>query len=146
MTETDKFHSIWEYQVTFSDCDPAKIAYYPRMIEWFDWAGEHMFREVGLPWHEHFGDDDLNGMPMTDIKVLFHYPCRFGDKIRIKSWIDSFEAKRFTIKHELYKGERLAAESREIRAWIITDTTTSRGIRAIPVPDRIQRMFHRPVE
>ena len=31
------------YKVMFSDCDPAKIVFYPKYFQWFDIATQKMF-------------------------------------------------------------------------------------------------------
>src|SRR5687767_8055658 len=93
--------STFRHQVTFSDCDPAQLAYYPRMFEWFDWSTERLFRSVGLHWEEFFMKDGRAAMPLLDISAQFTYPCRLGDHITITTWIDTFAGSRFTVKHEL---------------------------------------------
>lgn len=140
-----KIHrTTYKHRVAFSDCDPAQMAYYPRMLEWFDHSTDHLFRSVGLKWEEMFPRNAPQGMPMLDISVQFKYPCRFGDLIAIESWIDAFEGRKFTIKHEMKNGKHLAAACREHRAWVLLDPVAPRGIKAIPVPDDIRKLFHRP--
>jgi hypothetical protein len=41
-------------------------------------------------------------------------------------------------------GEHLAATCREHRAWVVLDPGSPRGIKAVPVPDTVRRLFHRP--
>jgi YbgC/YbaW family acyl-CoA thioester hydrolase len=135
--------ATFRHQVTFSDCDPAHLAYYPRMMEWFDWSTEHLFRSVDLHWEKMFMHDGMGGMPLLDISVQFTYPCRFGDHIAITTWIDAFEGRRFTVKHELKNGPHDAGRCREYRAWVMLAPESPRGIRAVPVPEEIRRKFHR---
>jgi 4-hydroxybenzoyl-CoA thioesterase len=133
----------FRHRVTFSDCDPAHMAYYPRIMEWFDHSTDHLFRSVGLRWEKMFKDNDPAGMPLLDISVQFKFPCRFGDLVAIESWIDSFEGRKFTVKHEMKNGDNLAAVCREHRAWVILDPGSPRGIKAVPVPAAIRALFHR---
>ncbi|MCW5771770.1 MAG: acyl-CoA thioesterase [Rhodospirillaceae bacterium] len=140
-----KIHrTVYQHRVTFADCDPAQMAYYPRMLEWLDRSTDHLFRSVGLCWEEMFPRNEPQGMPMLDISIQFKYPCRFGDRISIESWVEAFEGRKFTIKHEMKNGENLAAECREHRAWVVLDPGSARGIKAIPVPDEVRKLFHRP--
>ena len=71
-------------------------------------------------------------------------PCRFGDVVSIETWIDAFEGRKFTIRYEMTNGEHLAATCCEHRAWVLPDPDSPRGLRAIPVPDEIRKLFHRP--
>lgn len=137
-----KIKSVFEYQVTFSDCDPANMVYYPRILEWMDWSTEKLFRSVGWPWHEHFGVDGMGGLPLLDIQVSFTHPCRFGDQIGITTWIDAFEGRKFTVRHEMVNSGILAAECREYRAWVIQEAGSPKGLRAVPVPQEVQELFH----
>lgn len=146
MQETDKFKSVFEYQVTFSDCDPAELAYYPRIIEWLDWSSEHMWRRVGMPWHEFFNKDEMGGMPLLDVQVSFRFPMRFGDELTITTWIDAFQARTFTVKHTIHNKGHLAAECTEKRAWVVRDPDAEKGARAVPFPEELRRLFHRPAE
>lgn len=136
---------LYRHKVTFSDCDPAHMAYYPRILEWFDWSTEALFRSVGLHWEKMFGQGGMGGLPLLDIAVSFTYPCRFGDDIEILTWIDAFEGRKFTVRHEMTNatgGRAPAARCREFRAWVVLDPASPRGIKAAPVPAEIQKLFH----
>lgn len=140
----DKFTSVFDYQVTFSDCDPASLAYYARIIEWCDWSNEKLWREAGLPWHKFFNKNGMGGMPLLDVHISFHFPMRHGDHLKITSWVDVFDGRTFTVRHEIMNGDHLSAKSAEKRAWVVAEPETEKGIRAVPVPDEVQRAFHRP--
>ena len=140
-----KFVAVFKHRVTFADCDPAHLAYTPRIMEWFDWSAEHLWRSADLHWDRFFMKDGMGGLPLLDISVQFKYPCRFGDFVEIESWIDEFRAKTFTIRHKLWNatnGRRLGAESREVRTWARIDPAAPNGMRAAPVPDEVRRKFH----
>jgi 4-hydroxybenzoyl-CoA thioesterase len=145
MSEVDKVKSIFDYQVTFSDCDPAQMAYYPRIVEWCDWAHEKLWRSVGYAWHDYFQTEDLDGLPLLGITYSFHFPMRFGDKLRITSWIDSFEGRKFTVAHEIMNGEHLSAKAQELRTWAVPAPDSPKKIKATPVPEAVRRLFHKPV-
>jgi 4-hydroxybenzoyl-CoA thioesterase len=66
-------------KVRFADCDPAGIAYYPRLVEhvngvvedWFDGPLGYSFRDM----HETQG----RGIPTVSLKVDFLRPAELGD-------------------------------------------------------------------
>lgn len=136
--------TTYRHRVTFADCDPAQMAYYPRILEWLDQSTDHLFRSVGLKWEEMFPRNEPQGLPMLDISIQFKYPCRFGDLISIASWVEAFEGRKFTVRHEMMNGENLAAVCREHRAWVMLDPGSPRGIKAVAVPEDIRALFHRP--
>lgn len=145
MTEIEKVKSVYRHQVTFSDCDPATIVYFVRIVQWCDWASEHLWKSVGKPWHSFFYRDGMMGQPLLDVHLSFHAPARHGDEIEITSWIDAFEGRTFTIRHEIRKGDALIGECTEKHAWVVADPDSEKGIRAVSVPDEVRALFHRPV-
>lgn len=66
------------YPVRFADCDPAGIAFYPRLMEmgnnlveeWFDRALDLSFRRMHL-------DGDI-GVPTVHLEVDFRRPAQLG--------------------------------------------------------------------
>ena len=132
------------YQVSFSDCDPADMAYYPRIIEWLDWAGENMWREAGHPWHDFFNKDGMRGMPMLEFNVAFSHPMRFGDTLAITTWIEAFEGRSFVCRHEIHNGDILCASATERRAWVVDAPESPKKIKAAPFPEELRPIFHPP--
>jgi YbgC/YbaW family acyl-CoA thioester hydrolase len=145
VADIEKLKSVFDYQVTFSDCDPAALSYYGRIIEWCDWSTEKMWRDAGLPWHTFFNRDGMGSMPLLDVHISFHFPMRHGDKLKITTWIEEFSGRTFTTRHEIMNGEHLSATSAEKRAWIVPAPETEKGIKAVQVPGEVQATFHKPV-
>ena len=130
-----------ERMVNFADCDPAQIVYYPRFYDWFDRATEAMFRSVGIAIEELYKGDQCNGMPLIETSAKYMFPCRFGDTVEIESWIDDFDGKRFTVRHDVHNRGRHAVEGREVRVWVVQDPERPAGIRAVPVPPEVLAKF-----
>ena len=103
-----------------------------------------MWRAVGFAWHDFFHKDGMNGMPLLDVNISFHFPMRHGDKLTFKTWLDRVEGRTFTVRHEIYNGEHLAAKSAEMRAWVVLAPEREKGLKAIPMPDDVQALFRRP--
>ena len=60
-----------EFTVDFSDCDPARIVFYPRYFDWFDRATERLFRERGMAWPQLWAQYRLAGFPIVDAGAKF---------------------------------------------------------------------------
>ncbi len=129
------------YRVGFGDCDPARIIYYPKYFELFDRAAELLFDSVGLPWHELYGKDGVNGLPLLDASANFRMAVKFGDTLEIESWIEEWRRKTFLIRHDVFKDGALAVEGRELRAWAVDDPERPNGIRADVVPVSVKALF-----
>lgn len=124
--------------IGFGDCDPAQIVYYPRFFEMFDRNTEEMFRSHGVIWQKLHGDGEFSGMPLLDIHTNFKARVPMGETIEIQSWVDEFRGKTFLVRHEIYNGDVLCCESRELRAYVIFDSRTEAGVRAVPMPEDLQ--------
>lgn len=70
------------YPLRFSHCDPAGIAYYPRLLELCDNAIEEWTGDViGVPRHVMEGEQ-RRGTPAVSLQIRFARPCRHGDQLR----------------------------------------------------------------
>lgn len=131
--------------VNLADCDVAQIVYYPRFYEWFDRNTEMMFTAAGFAWHEMLSKDGqdggFKGMPLVDTSARFIFPCRYGDEVRLESWIEEWKGRTVIVLHEIYNQGRLAVEGREVRVWAVRDTSRDAGIRAAPIPEEVIARF-----
>lgn len=118
-------------KVRWGHTDPAGIAFYPRIFEWFDTGSDELFRALGLGWRELFPDERIAGLPIVEAGCRFLAPVRFGDEVTIVSTITRVQAKTFRVEHELSVGETRCATGYEVRAWVEHDGNRFRA-RAIP--------------
>ena len=124
--------------INFADCDPAQIVYYPRFFEMFDRNTENMFRSLGVHWEKLLGVGDFSGMPLLDVHDNFKVPVSMGQTVEIQTWIDEFRGKTFVVRHELYNADVLCCAGRELRAYVVRDSSREAGVRAAPMPDALQ--------
>lgn len=131
--------------VNLADCDVAQIVHYPKFYDWFDRNTEMMFRAAGFAWHRMLsaGSEDgaFKGMPLVDTSARFLFPCRFGDEVRVESWIGEWTGRTVVVLHEVYNRDRLAVEGREVRVWAVRDNSREAGIRAAPIPEEVIARF-----
>lgn len=74
---------VFETPVRFAHCDPAGIAYYPRLFELVDAAIEDWTAAVlGVARAEMHGPRRL-GLPTVDLHADFTAPCRLGEMLAI---------------------------------------------------------------
>lgn len=125
------------FQVDFSDCDPARIVFYPRYFGWFDRNSEHMFRARGLDWNELWPAYDLAGLPIVDATAKFLAPSRMGDTITVESWVGEWKGKVFVVEHRVTNAGQVTVEGREVRVWGLRDPDHPAGMKAAPVPDEV---------
>ena len=68
--------------VRFAHCDPAGIAYFPRLFELVDAAVEEWTAAVLVPRAQMHGPLRL-GLPTVDLHATFTAPCRLGETVDI---------------------------------------------------------------
>lgn len=124
--------------INFADCDPAQMVYYPRFFEMFDRNTENMFRSRGVHWEKLRANGEFSGIPLLDVHANFKVRVIMGQTIEIQTWIDEFRGKTFLIRHEVFNGDVLCCEGRELRAYVIHDSSAKTGMSAAPMPADLQ--------
>ena len=108
---------VANYRVTveWGDCDPAQIVFYPNYFIWFDAAMTGLLERAGWPYarlRERFA---IIGLPLAEASARFLRPSRFRQAIEIRSRVETWEERRFTVLHQAYRDEKLLLEGREVR-------------------------------
>ena len=124
-------HGVYRVDVLFSDCDPARLVFYPHFFEWFDRATWTLFRKPGLE------GDQLGAVifPLVDIRAKFLAPVRWGEAFEIASTILEWRRSSFRVLHEGSVGGVLRCHSEETRVWSVPG---SGGIAPAEVPPGIR--------
>lgn len=120
-------HSI---PISFGDCDPAGIVYYPNHFRWFD-ATFHalLFRFAGG--HASLCDRlGSIGLGLIDAGGSFRAPAVNGDRLDLEARIVDWSDRTFRIVYEGSIGGRLAVEGHEVRGVFVRE---GERLRAAPV-------------
>ena len=130
---------VHRLRVTFGDCDPAEIVYFPNYFRWFDTAGREFFTACGIPgWQVTKATRGIIGTPLVDVQASFKAPATYGEDIEITTWIEEWRTKSFVFRHVARRGDTVLCESTEIRVFVIQDPDRPGGIKAIPIPEDIR--------
>ncbi|SFU21929.1 acyl-CoA thioesterase [Mesorhizobium sp. YR577] len=101
-------------EVSFGDCDPAGIAFYPNIFRWLDKAFHDWLRPRGG--HAHLCVElDALGIGLIDAKAQFRRPIVDGDALVIGLTIKEWSRKTVTIEYEGRIGNALAFQAQEVR-------------------------------
>lgn len=100
--------------VSFGDCDPAGIVFYPNALRWVD-ATFHTFLKS-------FGGHaaiclrlGAVGLGVMEASVRFQSPMRDGDQLDLRLFIESWGRKTLTLAYEGHVRERLVFKANEVR-------------------------------
>tara|TARA_B110000003_G_scaffold24218_1_gene23171 strand:+ start:4358 stop:4750 length:393 start_codon:yes stop_codon:yes gene_type:complete len=117
---------VFQQKVSFGDCDPAGIVFYPNIFRWMDAAFHHHLRQFGG--HAHICKDlGALGIGAMNATSNFRSPLRDGDELDIHVSITGTQNKSIELTYIGRVGERLAFEGFETRAVFVN---SERGISA----------------
>ncbi len=133
---------VSEMKVEWAHCDAAGIVFYPNFYIWFDQGTERLFSANRLSYSELDRDFGIDGMPLLETGTTYKNACRLGAELTVTSWIDEWAGKTFVIRHRVaYADGTEALEGFERRIMVIKDPGSTRGIKAIDVPDGLRARF-----
>lgn len=117
--------------VSFGDCDPAGIVFYPNVLRWCDAAFHTHLRPVG----GHAGLCAMLqavGIGLVESNARFQSPLRDGDPLEIDTRISGWGRRTLTVSHKGTVGGRVAFEVTEVRCLF---KATETGMVAAEVGD-----------
>lgn len=135
--------SSYAVSVEWGDCDPAQIVFYPKYFEWFDAATNGLLELGGWPYArllERFG---IIGLPLAEASARFLRPSRFRQRLEIKTSVERWEERRFTVLHQAYRDAVLLLEGRETRICGKLHPDDPQRLQAVPIPPEFKEAFER---
>lgn len=109
---------ITRFNVSFGDCDPAGIVYYPNMFRWVDATYHDFLRCFGG--HKSICERvGAVGTGLMDVQAQFRSPLNDGDELAIKLIALEWQNKSLTLRYQGVVGERLAYEATETRGMFV---------------------------
>ncbi|WP_158915583.1 thioesterase family protein [Caulobacter sp. S45] len=116
-------------KIRFSDCDPAGIAYTPRLIDLMNGAVEDFFPErLGLSYYDAIRVHGV-GLGYGRVDCDFFRPVSMGDAVVLSVLIDRIGAGSIAWRVHLHR-----ADEETVRGQLVTVTTDQKTRRATPVP------------
>ena len=109
-----------EMQIEWGHCDPAGIVFHPRYLEIFDACANMLFQKASgmtkAAMLRHYG---CAGIPVVEAGAKFILPSRYGDTVRVVTRVAEFRRSSFSLRHDLFMGDSLAAEGWSTRVWVV---------------------------
>ena len=130
--------------LTWGDCDPAGIIYYPTYYRWMDAASWAMLAHAGWPAAriraEHVS------MPLVDSQCAFISSPTFGDECELRSQVSKWGRSSFTVSHEIVMAVdgRLLARGSESRVWCRYEAGPGTPLKSEPIPADIRAALGGP--
>lgn len=106
--------SSYQVSVSFGDCDPAGIVFYPNILRWSDAAFHYLLRQFGG--HARLCEDlQAEGIGVVESNARFQSPLRDGDHLEVETTITDWGRKTLTLAHVGRVGQRPVFEVKEVR-------------------------------
>ena len=136
--------TTYTVDVTFGDCDPAGIVFFPNFSRWMDTASLSFFMQCGVPpWRELERTRGIVGTPLLEINTRFMKSATYGETLVVATHVEEWRAKVVVQLHRITRaradgGQDLICEGREVRAFVTRDPQDRDRLRAIAVPEDIR--------
>lgn len=125
--------------VSWGDCDPAGIVFYPNYFRWFDACTHRMLDAVGLH-HATFGPRfGAVGLSLVDAQATFVAPVRDGARLATESVVARLGTSSLTVEHTLSHAGEVVVRGREVRVWVARGPDG--GLAAAPLPDAVRALL-----
>ena len=129
-------------QVSWGDCDPAGIVYFPRFFEKFHEAMEQWFGQgLGLPYDELIVGRRL-GLPSVHTEADFAVPCHFGDRLVVQMRVLRLGRSSLELGYRVVLADDEAAPprltGRSVCVLMDLDPASETHLRALPWPEDLR--------
>ena len=102
------------FDITFGDCDPAGIVFYPNAFRWMDATFHAALRRHGGHAALCTGLDAM-GIGLADASAQFRRPMRDGDRLTLALHVADWSQRALTLTYKGHLNDTLAFEGREVR-------------------------------
>ncbi|WP_372604111.1 acyl-CoA thioesterase [Actibacterium sp.] len=108
-----------QVQVSFGDCDPAGIVFYPNYFRWMD-ATFHAFLHDRVGGHAKLCRDlGARGLGLMEAKLSFRLPATEGRALEFAIEAIEWSGRSFTVNYRAVQGARVILEGYERRGVFV---------------------------
>ena len=120
-----------EFVISFGDCDPAGIVFYPNFYRWMDATFHGFLRTRSIGHAALCRKFDAIGLGLMETGMRFRAPGRDGDKLIFAIKAIDWSARSYRLRYSAFVGETLLADGFETRGLFRRDETGT--LHAAPV-------------
>jgi acyl-CoA thioester hydrolase len=100
---SEPFIAQQEYFVRYAETDAMGLVHHSSYIIYMEEARSHYSRERGFSYHEMEASGRF--ILVTDLQVRYAASARYGDKVRVRCWVESMKSRQFTMAYEILNAE-----------------------------------------
>ena len=130
--------------LSWGDCDPAGIIFYPTYYRWMDAASWTLLARCGWP-AQRMRDEHL-AVPLVDSQCAFMSSPTFGDECEVRSSVARWGRSSFTLQHEFFLlgHDKPLARGTEARVWCRYEAGPGSPLRSMPIPSELRAAMGEP--
>ena len=115
------------FTISWGDCDPAGIVFYPRFFYWFDTTFQRWLQANDLSHAILQVRYGIIGTGIIDTAAQFRAPSRDGDHLTVRASITDWQDKTFRVDYTCLRDDRTLATGHETRGWFKASDQQIRG-------------------
>ncbi|MBO0993009.1 acyl-CoA thioesterase [Bacillus sp. SD088] len=87
-------------EVRYAETDQMGIVYHANYLIWMEIGRTKLIEDLGF----HYTKMEEDGIlaPVVDIQVSYHQPVKYGDPVKIETWIEEYNGLRTTYGYKIY--------------------------------------------
>lgn len=95
------FISTVQIPVRYAETDQMGVVYHANYLVWMEIGRTKLIEDLGFS----YAKMEESGIlaPVIDIQASYKKPCKFGEKVTVKTWIDHYDGLRIIYGYEIYK-------------------------------------------
>lgn len=132
---------VVEIDVSWGDCDPAGIVFYPCYFRWFDAGSHKLMTAAGMDQRIVTRRFEVLGAALVSVQCDFRRPVTHGSRLVHRMGVSSWGERKFVISHTLSLPEGVAVEGAETR--VLLARQGEGAARAIAIPGEFRDALQR---
>ena len=124
-----------EFHVRYAETDAMGVVHHATYLVYFEEGRSHYMRELG----SNYADIEASGyqLPVTEASVRFLGSRRYGERIRVRTWIEENRSRRVSFRYEIVNPDDDSVLVTGLTRHVWTD---GKG-QVVRVPEAWQKLF-----
>ncbi|MGE6379833.1 acyl-CoA thioesterase [Peribacillus muralis] len=92
-----------DIEVRYAETDQMGVVYHANYFIWMELGRTKLIDDLGF----RYADMEAEGIlsPVMDIQASYKTPVRYGEKVKVKTWIDMYDGLRVIYGYEIVNGK-----------------------------------------
>ena len=102
-TEKDGVAIESSFHVRYAETDAMGVVHHAAYLVYFEEARSHYMRELGSDYANM--ERDGYRLPVTEVGLRYVGSLRYGDRVRVRTWVEENKSRRIRFAYEIRKDE-----------------------------------------